>query len=497
MTRRVTEPAAATDRATGAGTARLAGVLGLAIVLGVPVLATFPQWRLLIGLWQSSLAYAHGWLIVLVSLYLCTEVAGRLQPVVRPAPRFLAALALAALAYGVAGFASVEIGQQLLLPVLCLGLAATVYGADGLVRLAFPILYLWFAIPLWDFLVPVLQRLTVLANGVALALAGVPAAIDGDFVRVPAGLFEVAGGCSGEHFFVVALAIGTLYAYLRDDGWRRTLLAVALAVALALVTNWLRVFVIIVRGNQTAMQTSLIKDHYWFGWWLFAAALAVYFLLMHRLNPTPLPGAPARRAPKAARPGPLLAGLAVLLLPLLWSGWHASGFERLGAPALPVPHEAAAFAGPLLEDVDFHPRFPGAAAERLATYQGPAGRIAFYQVAYGRQGHGRKLIGFGSDIVPAGWQVRAERVAPFAAAPAARWLEAERPNRERSLIVSWYEVGGRAMASARDVKLAEAAQAFTAVTHSKLLAVETPCRPDCDAAAASLRAFAAILPGRG
>ena len=53
------------------------------------------------------------------------------------------------------------------------------------------------------------------------------------------------------------------------------------------------------------------------------------------------------------------------------------------------------------------------------------------------------------------------------------------------------------MASARDVKLAEAAQAFTAVTHSKLLAVETPCRPDCDAAAASLRAFAAILPGRG
>jgi exosortase len=491
VTGRGGEPAAGADQGQG-----LAGLLGLAVVLGLPVLATLPQWRVLGGLWHGELAYAHGWLIVLVCLYLCAEVAGRLRPAATPGPLHVGALGLAALAYLVADFAHVEIVQQLLLPVLMLGFAAVVYGRNGLRLLAFPVLFLGFAIPVWDFLVPVLQRFTVFANGLMLPLAGVPATIDGDLVRVPAGLFEVAGGCSGEHFFVVALSIGSLYAYLRNDGPGRTVAAVALAVVLALVTNWLRVFVIIVRGNQTLMQTSLIRDHYWFGWWLFAAALAAYFLLMHRLNPRPLPAPPPRRAPPGPHPLPVLAGAAALLLPLGWGAVHARGYDRLPPPALAVPSSTDGFAGPLLADVDFRPVFPGALAERLATYQGPAGRIAFYQVAYGRQAHGRKLVGFGASVVPQDWKLRAERVEPLGGLGVVRWLEVERPDRQRLLIASWYVVGGHELGSARSVKLAEAAQAFTAVTHSRLLAIAAPCEPDCDAAAASVRTFAAILPGQ-
>lgn len=472
--------------------------LPLAAVILLPALLAWPTTAGLVALWHGSFSYAHGWLIALVTGYLAVEVAGDLRPARGGGVPALGLLLLlgVSLVYLAARLAEVEVAAELLLPALMLALAAVFYGGAGARRLAFPLGFLVFAIPVWDAVIPLLQRLTVLANAVLLPLVGVPALIEGDLVRVPAGLFEVAGGCSGVHFFIVALAIGSLYAYLRQGGLRATSWTVGLAVVIALVTNWLRVFWIIVRGNQTAMQTSLIKDHYWFGWWLFAAALVAYFLLLQRVVPGALPAAPPRRPPAWPGTGPLLAGSAVLALVLGWGHWQDAARAALPAPVFVEPGTAGGFSGPLLDDTDYRPVFPGAAGERVATYQGPHGRVGLYQVAYGRQRLGEKLIGYGSSVVPAGWAAPSRGRLRLPDGAEVERVTVRRPDGGRAVILDWYVVGGQATASTATARLRLAGEAFTAVTHSRLFAIESPCTPDCDVAAGDLSRFAAILLSR-
>ena len=474
----------------------------LAALLAVCVIACLPGWLMLTAVWQDSFSYAHGWLIALVSVYLLSEVAPLMPASSRPALPFVVALAAAAALYMGAGYAHVDVAQQLLLPVLPLLLIGAVYGLGGARRVAVPLLYLWFAVPVWDVFIPLLQHLTVLANGAALGLLGIPAQIHGDLVRVPAGLFEVAGGCSGVHFFIVALAVSVLYGYLRQDGMFAAVRGVAIALALALMTNWLRVLVIIVRGNATQMQSSLIHDHYWFGWGLFAGALVIFFAIMHGLNPTPLPSAaaPPAVATPAPRPASWLPGVLALAFVVGWGYAHALGWRQVPVPDLAPPALAGpVFSGPLLTDMDYRPGFPAPAAERLATYQASAGRVSYYQVAYTAQRPGSKLIGYGSSIAPQGWNVVEESTRDLPGG--ARNGVPARVREARVLAGSgrqwrvwyWYSIGSHATPEPREARLWQATQMLTPLAPARLSALATPCVPDCDAAVGLLTSFAAIL----
>src|SRR5690606_24257028 len=117
-----------------------------------------------------------------------------------------------------------------------------------------------------------------------LRVVGIPSHFIGNDVQIPAGTFEIAGGCSGLHFFVVALAIGALMGEMRGDDWRGRLKLLLLAGALALVCNWLRVFTIILAGHYTHMQHYLVaQSHYGYGWMVFALAMVVFFVLERRI----------------------------------------------------------------------------------------------------------------------------------------------------------------------------------------------------------------------
>ncbi len=145
-------------------------------------------------------------------------------------------------------------------------------------------LFLYFAFPVWELISAPLQSLTALVSLWLTQMVGIPVAMDEYVIHIPEGWFEIAGGCNGLHFFIVALGIATLHGEIDRDDWRSRLLLLAIAGTLALVTNWLRVFIIIVAGHLTNMQHFLVKvDHYYFGWFLFAFALLFYVYVSARL----------------------------------------------------------------------------------------------------------------------------------------------------------------------------------------------------------------------
>ena len=66
------------------------------------------------------------------------------------------------------------------------------------------------------------------------------------------------------------------------------------AATIGLITNWLRIFLLVIIGYETKMQSSLMNEHEYFGWFLFAliAFPAIYFapVVKSTIKKTPVLG---------------------------------------------------------------------------------------------------------------------------------------------------------------------------------------------------------------
>src|SRR5262249_43373414 len=121
-------------------------------------------------------------------------------------------LFLAVCAWLLAYKANVELGKQLITPVIIWLAIATAAGWQAALAVEAPVLFFYFAIPVWDLLVPLLQWMTVsIAQGL-LSIAGVPVRIEGLLITIPEGSFVVLESCSGERYLIVALAAAALIA---------------------------------------------------------------------------------------------------------------------------------------------------------------------------------------------------------------------------------------------------------------------------------------------
>src|SRR5690606_381360 len=170
------------------------------------------------------------------------------------------------------------IEQLVLLPLFALTLAA-VYGLSNVITHRFLLALPIFAIPVWDQLNNSLVDLSSTVVGKLVRLVDMPAMIDGNSIFIPYGHILIADGCSGLRYFVIALAMGYIIAYLNHYGERRLAITLAIAALIGLVANWIRIFILILVGYQTQSPSGLMKDHEYFGWILFALLCipAIYF----------------------------------------------------------------------------------------------------------------------------------------------------------------------------------------------------------------------------
>lgn len=179
---------------------------------------------------------------------------------------------------------NVQVVHQAALPLVVLAWLLAVGGARP-AMVALPIVAVFFlAVPVWGLLTGVLQAMTILVNGLLLKGAGIKAVISGEYIEISAGVFWVAQGCAGLNYFETSLLISAIYALIFLRQWRYRMVAIGIAVALALVSNWLRVFGLIVIGHVTNMKSSLIDEHELYGWVIFAVAMIFFFAITGRIE---------------------------------------------------------------------------------------------------------------------------------------------------------------------------------------------------------------------
>ena len=231
-------------------------------------------------------SYSHGFLVVGIVCYLIYLQKDKLKSyTARPDILSALVLFLAVLFFGACKQLGINVLQEMLLPPIIWLSFVSIFGREFGKVILVPILFFYFAIPFWDYLAYPLQLITVWVNEFLLNIFSINAIIEGVFVTLPnIGVFEVAQGCSGLRYLIVGLTIASLFSILNLSRWKNRIVFILFAITFSLAANWIRVFIIIYVGHETNMTSSLIDDHDFFGWVVFAVSLVPVFVFAHYLQ---------------------------------------------------------------------------------------------------------------------------------------------------------------------------------------------------------------------
>lgn len=358
----------------------------------------------------------------------------------------------------------------------------------------FPLFYLVFLVPFGDELVPALQTVTAGLCMIFLGWAGVPAHIDGVFISIPTGLFEVAEACSGVKFLVAMIAYSALVANVCFRSWPRRIAFMIMAVIVPILANGVRAYATIhisyATGNNRFAESF---DHVIFGWVFFAVILVLVMAIGWRffdrgINDPWLEGWSGRNA-RSETPARWPMAVAVLSMALVPVGWQAAlaswgHSDASHAVALPsVPHWTRV---PVAQTFPWRPRFDGADQLLSGQYRDAAGNCVDLSIAiYGWQAEGREIVGYaqGPFDPESRWSWANDTRAPDKGTA----IRIFAPGVERE-VVTFYRIGGMTTGNSAQVKfetlktkLLGGSQVAVAILVSAENSRTGPSRPAIDA----------------
>ncbi len=357
-------------------------------------------------IWVTSSTFNHCALILPLAAWLVWQrrpELRRLAPTTWP-------LALLAVAAGAAAWllgyaAGVALARHVGLLLMLEGAVAACLGPAVTRALLFPLAFAWFAVPFGEELVPPMQTLTAWLSMALLGLAGVPAHLEGVFITIPNGYFEVAEACAGVKFLIAMAALGALVANLCFRSWRRRAAFVAAALLIPVLANGVRAFATIYVAHLTDSDAAAGFDHVVYGGIFFALVIALTMAagwpFFDRRPGDPWFDPDVLQPVPPARTNPLpiaAAAVAIAVAPLLWSAAIAGTAPPPPSSALPDVPGWERIAAPTQRP--WRPHFAGADRFAAGRYRDAAGAEIDLAVAvYARQEEGRELVGFGQGAV--------------------------------------------------------------------------------------------------
>src|SRR5262249_35737350 len=94
---------------------------------------------------------------------------------------------------------------------------------------------------------------------------------------IPSGRWSVVEACSGIRYLIASLVVGTLYAYLSYRSLTRRLVFVGFSIAVPIVANWIRAYMIVMIGHLSGNTLAVGVDHIIYGWAFFGLVILLMF----------------------------------------------------------------------------------------------------------------------------------------------------------------------------------------------------------------------------
>lgn len=460
-----------------------------------------------VQVWSSSATFGHAFFIVPISAFLFYRMRHRLA-LIPPAPAPWAAAPLAALAllWAVGAVANVLVVKQLAVVGLWQGMFLLVLGWPVTRAALFPLLYLYFAVPLGSSAIPVLQDVTAQMVVHLLRLTGMPVFLDGYLIQIPSGSFLVAEACSGVRYLIVSVALGVLVAHLLLRSWRRRLLFVGLSIVIPIIANGIRAYGIIMLAHLSDYRIAADVDHVFYGLAFLSivtlALLGIAVLLRERDGAAEAAPTGATRPQKAAKETwatQVACSGAALASVLLLQAWVATAKDAPAvlAPArLLLPEAAAPWQA--ISDATFPwmPGFHSPDAVLRGSYRLDGDQVDVHIAHYAYQREGAEAVSELNDPGGVGkpWRVLQARLAE--AGIEGRELRFTRlllANRsERYIVWYWYRVAGENAGSRLLGKLLELKALLPGTEEAaSVIAIGSRVSEDAERTDALLRAFLA------
>ncbi|MBS1188660.1 MAG: xrtA [Rhodocyclaceae bacterium] len=446
-------------------------LLLIAVVLGwVSFLYSATLWSM-VSTWERSETFAHGFLVLPISLWLVWRQRDSLAGFApHPAPSAAWLLLAIGIVWLLGNLAAANAVSQLAYVAMLVLCVAALLGWPLVKKLAFPLGFLFFAVPIGDFLTAQFMEWTARFTVLGLRLSGVPVYRNGMEFVIPSGTWSVVEACSGIRYLIASVMVGTLFAYLNFRSLPRRLAFIAVAVAVPVIANWVRAYAIVMIGHLSENRLATGIDHLIYGWLFFGVVMLLMFLIGSRWAE---PGEAvaggdggAAKAPDAsfdpARGNAGWAALAVALvaaLPVLATR-SAEQFNRAGAPVLDKDPAALADSGwRAVPDGDsaWQPAFQGAPSEWRQVFEKEGRQVAVYIGYYRNQDYERKLLSSSNALVRSDdptWilETRGPRLADVGGSPLTVNEARLQPRfaqtaRQPRAVWQWYWVAGRLTAS--------------------------------------------------
>jgi exosortase A len=263
----------------------------------------------MVGIWSRSDTFAHAFLVPPIVVWLIWRRRDELaQLTVKPAPWVLLPMAAACVLWLLGELANVNAASQFALVSLLVLTVPAVYGLQVAKALTFPLLFLFFAVPLGDFMLSPMMQWTADFTILALQLSGVPVLREGLQFVIPSGSWSVVEACSGVRYLIASFMVGTLFAYLNyRTSWRRAVFMLV-SLLVPIVANWVRAYLIVMTGHLSGNTLAVGADHLIYGWVFFGIVIGLMFMIGARWTEADLPVAVTQRCGQARHPWQLRCG---------------------------------------------------------------------------------------------------------------------------------------------------------------------------------------------
>ena len=373
------------------------------LALGLVYLALFGLYAdtvtAMVGIWNRSETFAHAFLVPPIALWLIWRQRAKLaQMTPRPQPWLLLLLAAFAGMWLLAELVLVNSAAQFAWVAMLVLAVPAVLGLQVALVILFPLLFMFFAVPIGEFMTDPMMKWTADFTVTALRASGIPVYREGLQFVIPSGSWSVVEACSGVRYLIASFMVGTLFAYLNYRSWKRRAMFMGVSILVPIVANWLRAYMIVMLGHHSGNTIAVGADHLVYGWVFFGIVVMIMFMIGARWSE---PDAPVAAVHLAGRPPTLsfasmafvgLATAAVLLLPhgarwVLQNSEAGTVPPRLALPAQPASAWRAAE-----PTSNFMPVFASPSLQVRKAYVGPAGEVGLYLAYYRGQTDDSKLV---------------------------------------------------------------------------------------------------------
>lgn len=247
---------------------------------------------LILAYHQTSLSFFHAWtaenslqshglLLLPLSGYLLARewYSHRQSLTVHFRPLLLIGLSILSVTWLMSEIAQVQVVSQILLILILCVTVFALFGIKKSLSLVFPILLLLSATSVWSVLSQPLQEPTAILVNQLLHLTGYTSFQESYFITIPEGIFEVGDTCSGLRYQISAITLALIYAFFSRYSLWFSVIYLLLASTIAFISNSIRIYIVVLSGHYTNMTHSLLDDHIWLGWVVFAICYAAFMFV--------------------------------------------------------------------------------------------------------------------------------------------------------------------------------------------------------------------------